>query len=96
MLRTLVVVTRALFRVLCLGVSVSVFSLCVKLAETMLQLVVLVVAVAVGPGCECLVQFIVPVIEFSRAWRILCISIVYLGLSTVVGTVGCIGCYCYR
>ena len=50
--KTLFVVTRALFRVLCLGVSVSVFSLCVKLAETMLQLVVLVVAVTVGPGCE--------------------------------------------
>ena len=52
MLKTSFVVTRALFRVLCLGVSISVFGLCVKLAETMLQLVVLVVAVTVGPGCE--------------------------------------------
>ena len=49
MLKTSFVVTRALFRVLCSGVSVSVFGLCVKLAETMLQLVVLVVTVTVGP-----------------------------------------------
>ena len=95
MLRTLFVVTRALFRVLCLGVSISVFGLCVKLVETMMQLVILVVAVTVGPGCEQLVRFIALVIEFLRAWRILCISIVYLGLSTVVGTVGHIGHYCY-
>ena len=52
MLKTSFVVTRALFRVLCSGVSVSMLGLCVKLAETMLQLVVLVVAVTVGPGCE--------------------------------------------
>ena len=52
MLKTSFVVTRALFRVLCLGVSVSVFGLCIKLAETMLQLVVLVVTETVGPGCE--------------------------------------------
>ena len=96
MLRTLFVVTRALFRVLCLGVLVSVFGLCVKLVETMLQLVILVVAVTVGPGCERLVQFIVLIIEFLRTWRILCISIVYLGLSTVVGTVSHIDRYCYR
>ena len=49
--KTFFVVTRALFRVLCSGVSVSMFSLCVKHAETMLQLVVLVVAVIAGPGC---------------------------------------------
>ena len=55
MLKTSFVVTRVLFRVLCSGVSVSVFGLCVKLAETMLQLVMLVVAVTVGPGCERLV-----------------------------------------
>ena len=47
--------TMQLFRILCSGVSVSVFGLCVKLAETMLQLVILVVAVTVGPGCERLV-----------------------------------------
>ena len=55
MFETLFVVTRALFRVLCSGVSTSVFGICVKLAETMLQLVVLVVVVTVGPGCERLV-----------------------------------------
>ena len=95
MLKTSFVATRALFRVLCSGVSVSVFGLCVKLVETMLQLVVLVVAITVGPGCERLVRFVILVIGFLRAWRILCISIVYLGLSTVVGTVGRIGRYCY-
>ena len=55
MLKTSFVVTRALFRVLCLGVSVSMFSLWVKHAETVLRLVVLVVAVNAGPGCEQLV-----------------------------------------
>ena len=45
------VVTRALFRALCSGVSVFVFGLYIKLMETILQLVVLVVAVTVGPGC---------------------------------------------
>ena len=94
MLKTSFVVTRALFRVLCLGVSV--FGLCIKFAETMLQLVVLVVAVTVGPGYERLVRFIILVVEFLCAWRILYISIVYLGLSTAVGTVGRIGHYCYR
>ena len=96
MLKTLFVVTGALFRVLCSGVSTSVFGLCVKLEETMLQLVILVVVVTVGPGCEQLVQFVILFVGLSRAWRILCISIVYLGLSTVVGTVGRIGHYCYR
>ena len=51
MFETSFVVTRALFRVLCLGVSASVFSICVKLAETMLQLVILVAVVTVGHGC---------------------------------------------
>ena len=96
MLKTLFVVTRALFRVLCLGVSASVFGLCIKLAEIMLQLVVLVVVVTVGPECERLVRFVILVIGFSHAWRVLCTSIVYLGLSTVVGTVGCVGRYCYH
>ena len=50
--KTLFVVTRALFRVLCSGVSVSTFGLCVKRVETVLQLVVLVVTVTAGPGCE--------------------------------------------
>ena len=52
MLKTSFVVTRALFRVLCLAVSISVFGLCIKFVETMLQLVILLVAVTVGPGCE--------------------------------------------
>ena len=95
MLKTSFAVTRALFRVLCSGVFVSVFGLCVKFVETMLQLVLLVVAVTVGPGCKQLVQFIILVIEFSRAWGILYNSVVYLGLSTAIGTVGHIGCYCY-
>ena len=55
MLKASFVVTRALFRVLCSGVSISVFGLCVKLVETMLRLVILVVAVVVGAGCERLV-----------------------------------------
>ena len=76
MLKTSFIVTRALFRVLCSGVSASVFGLCIKLVKTMSQLVILVVVVTVGPGCERLVRFVILVIEFSRAWRILCISIV--------------------
>ena len=52
MFKTSFVVTRALFRVLCLGVSVSTFGLCVEHVETVLRLIVLVVAVTVGPGCE--------------------------------------------
>ena len=96
MFEALFVVTRALFRVLYSGVSASMFGLCVKLAETMSQLVVLVVVVTVGPGCERLVRFIILVIRFSRAWRILCTFIVYLGLSTVAGMIGHIGRYCYR
>ena len=50
--KTSFVVTRALFRVLCSGVSVSTFGLCVKRVETVLRLVVLVVTVTAGPGCE--------------------------------------------
>ena len=93
MFKTSFVVTRVLFRVLCLGVSVSMFSLCVKHAETMLQLVILVVAVIAGPGCERLVRFVV---EFSHARGVSCSFVVYLGLFAVIGMVGCIGCYCYR
>ena len=96
MLKTSFVVTRALFRVLCLGVSVSVFGLCVKLAETMLRLVVLVVTVTAGPGCERLVPFVILVIEFSHAWGVSCSFVVYLGLFAVIGTVGRIGRYCHH
>ena len=96
MLKTSFPLTRALFRVLCSGVSVSVFGLCIKWTETVLQLVVLVATIVMGPGCERLVRFVVLIIEFSRAWRILYIFIVYLGLATAIGTVGRIGRYCYH
>ena len=94
--KTSFLVTGALFRVLCSGVSVSTFGLCVKCVETVLRLIVLVVAVTAGPGCERLVRFVVLVIEFSRAWGISCSFIVYSGLFSVIGTVGRIGRYCYR
>ena len=50
--KTLFVVSRALFGVLCLGVSVSTFGFCEKRADTVLRLVILVVAVIAGHGCE--------------------------------------------
>ena len=62
----------------------------------MLRLVVLVVTVTAGPGCERLVQFVVLVIEFSCAWGISCSFVVYSGLFSVIGTVGLIGRYYYR
>ena len=74
-LKTLFIGTRALFRVLCLGVSISVFGLFVYLMETELRLVVLVAVAVMGPGCMRLVQIVVLVIEFSRAWEVLHISI---------------------
>ena len=94
--KTSFVVTRALFRVLCSGVSVSTFSLCVKRVETVLRLVVLVVTVTSGPGGERLVQFVILVAEFSRAWGISCSFIVYLGLFSVIGMISHIGHYCYH
>ena len=60
----------------------------------MLRLVVLVVAA--GPGCEQLVQFVVLIVEFSRAWGISCNFIVYSGLFSMTSTVGRIGRYFYR
>ena len=54
-LETSFVETRVLFRVLCSGVSVSLFGLCEELMETVLQLVILVAVVIVGPGCVRLV-----------------------------------------
>ena len=91
LLKTSFVVTRALFRVLCSGVSVSTFGLCINVWKLVLQLVVLVVAVTVGPGCERLVPFVVLVIEFSHAWGVSCSFIVYLDSFFVIGTVGRIG-----
>ena len=64
--------------------------------KLVLQLVVLVVAVTAGPGCERLVQFVVLVIEFLRAWGVSCSFVVYSGLFSVIGMVGRIGHYCYR
>ena len=84
-----------LFRVLCLGVSVFLFGLCVKTSETVLRLVVLVVIIIVGPGCVRLVQSIVFVIEFSCAWDVLCISIGCLMLVHMTGMVHCTGHYGY-
>ena len=95
MLNTLFVGTRALFRVLCSGVSVSILGLCVKLSETVLQLVILVVNIIVDPGCMRLVQSVVLVIEFSRAWSFLSISIGCVGLVCTTGTIHHIGHYIY-
>ena len=58
-----------------------------KYAETVLRLVILVVAVNVGPGCERLVQFVVLVIEFSRAWGVSCCFIVDFDLFVLVAKV---------
>ena len=63
--------------------------------KLVLRLVVLVVAVVVGPGCERQVQFIVLVIEFLRALGVSCSFVVYLNLAFVIGTVGRIGHYSY-
>ena len=95
-LGTSFVVNRVLFRVLCLGVFVSTFDLCVKLVETVLQLVILVAVLIVDPGCGWLVRFVVLVIGDSHAWGGLHTSIVCLCMFTVIGTVGRIGRYCYR
>ena len=62
----------------------------------MLRLVILVVAVTVGPRCKRLVRFVVLIVEFLRAWGISCNFIVYSDLFSVTGAVGRIGCYCYR
>ena len=93
------IVTRALFRVLCSVVFVSVFSLRVKLMETVLQLVILVATVIVGSGCVLLVRSAVPTIEILSVWvvfHIFHISIFCVSFSTVVGRIIHVGCYCYR
>ena len=64
--------------------------------KLVLQLVVLVVAVVVGPGCDRLVRFVVLVIGFSHAWEVFCSFVVYSGLFFVISTVGRIGRYSYR
>ena len=64
--------------------------------KLVLQLVVLVVAVVVGPGCERLVRFVILVIEFSHAWGVSFSFVVYLDLPFVIGTVGRIGRYSYH
>ena len=61
-----------------------------------LQLVVLVVAVVVGPGCDRLVRFVILIIGFLRALEVFCSFVVYSGLFFVIGTVGRIGRYSYR
>ena len=87
MLETSLVGTRALFRVLCLGVSLSLLGLCEKLSETVLQLVVLVVNIVVGPGCGRLVQSVVLVIKFLHAWSFLSIPIGCLWEVSMAGTI---------
>ena len=87
--------TRVLFGVLCSGVSISLLGLCVKLMETVLQLVVLAATVTMGPGSVRLVRIVVLVIEFSLAWIVLPISIVCVGLSAATGMILRIGRYCY-
>ena len=63
--------------------------------ETVLQLVVLVATVPVGPGCVRLVQSIVLVIKFPHAWMFLYISIGCVGSFVKVGMICCIGHYFY-
>ena len=95
-LKTSFVGTRALFRVLCLGVSIFVFGLCVQLTETVLQLVVLVATVVVGPGCVQLVQFVVLVIKFSKAWISWVVSFGCFMLFCAIRTICRTGCYVYH
>ena len=45
------------------------------MSETVLQLVVLVVNIIVGPGCVRLVQSVVLIVKFWHAWGVLSISI---------------------
>ena len=96
MLKTLLLLTRALFRVFSLGVSVSMFGLCVKWTETVLQLVVLVAVIVIDPGCVRLVRVVILVIEFSRAWIILRISIGCVHLSVAISMAIRTGRYCYH
>ena len=51
MLKTLFVVTRALFRVLCFRRSVFLFGLCIKFCGNYAATGRISVAVTVGPGC---------------------------------------------
>ena len=96
MLTTLFIVTRALFIVLCSDVFISMFGLCVKFKETVLQLVILVAAVIVGPGCVRLVRSAILAIEFLSVWIVLHISIGCVPLSAAIGTILHVGLYCYR
>ena len=85
--KALFAVTRALFRVLCLGVSVSTFVLCIKCAET---------CAATGrtscrSSCRswmCMTGTIRHTPEFLRAWAVSCSFVVYLDLLFVIGAVG--------
>ena len=95
-LETSFVETRVLFRVLCSGVSVSLFGLCEELMETVLQLVILVAVVIVGPGCVRLVRSIIFVAKFSHAWRNLCSPSGLLELFHVFGMICHTGRYGYH
>ena len=63
--------------------------------ETVLQLVILVAAVTVGPGCVRLVRSVVLVVKFLREWMFLHISIGCVDSFVKVGMIRHIGRYCY-
>ena len=79
LVKTLFLLTRVLFRVLCSGVSISVVGLCVNLMETVMQLVVLVAAGVVAPRCVRLVRIVIFVVLFSHVGAVLAISMVPVG-----------------
>ena len=64
--KTLFILTRALFGVLCLDVSISMVGFCVNLTETVMHLVVLVAAGVMVSRCARLVQIIILVVWFSH------------------------------
>ena len=66
------------------------------MSETVLQLVVLVVNIVVGPGSVQLVQSVILIIKFSRAWGFLGIPIGCLMLVRTTGTVRRISRCSYR
>ena len=73
---------------------VLIRSLC-KMSETVLQLVILVVNIVVGPGSVQLVQSVILIVKFSRAWGFLGIPIGCLVLVRMTGMVHSISHYSY-
>ena len=66
LLKTLFLLIRALFGVMCSNISVSVVCFCVNLTETVMQLVVLVAAGVMVSRCARLVWIVVLVVWFSH------------------------------